>query len=297
MLGAARPVGPGTERANHSWLRPLFHPGGNRRVTIHPNSNLISITEIHLAIVKVHSGVAKCRTNAILPTVDLLLCVRVSTEHDVVATRLECRAHHGFDLTVSAHNITRCGNGCDLSRLHLELAEPGWKERGMGRTSGPRDAPVLATVRSRDAARNVNAVLGQTIRLGLGTEQPAQENRERSFSEERNVPTCHLEGESVSSRNRGKLPAPQRDNEIRARLEHAQQPDDRGSWLYRPCLVLRESARAATEQFPGFYLGEAESLSDCADFVRLDRRFSLFHLMPSYWCWVYTSDHNGIGCI
>ena len=282
MLGAARPLGPGTERANHSWLRPLFHPSGNRGVTIHPSSNLIRIPEVHLVIMKVHAGVAKFRANAILPTVDLLLSVRVSTEHDVVATRRECRAYHRLHLTVSAHDVTRCHSRRDLSRLHLELDEPGRKEGGTGRTSGPLDAPVLAAVWSRNTARHVNSVLGQAMRLGLGTEQPAQEHWKRSFGEECNVLTYHLEGESVGNSNRGKLAAPQRGDGIRVRFKHAQQPDDGGSWLDCPRLVLGEGARAATYQLPSFYLGESESLSDCADFVRLDHGFSNFHLLPLF---------------
>ena len=57
----------------------------------------------------------------------LLMGIRVSTEHDVVTTRLKRGAYHGLYFTLSGHDITRCGSRRNLSRLHLELAEPGWK--------------------------------------------------------------------------------------------------------------------------------------------------------------------------
>ncbi len=114
MFGTARPVDPGTERTNCSWLCPLFYPGGNRRVSIDPISSLTGITKVHLAIFKVDTRVTKRRAYAFLPSFDLLMGVWVSTEHDVVAARLKCGAHHGLNLILSVHDFPRCGSGCDL---------------------------------------------------------------------------------------------------------------------------------------------------------------------------------------
>ena len=126
---------------------------------IDPISDLIGVTKVHLAIVEVDSGIAKRRAHAFLPSVDLLIGVWVSTKHDVVPTRLERRTHHGLDFTISLDDVVRRGIGSDLPSLQLELAKLGWKEGGVERSAGPRNATVLAAVWSRDAARNVNAVL------------------------------------------------------------------------------------------------------------------------------------------
>ena len=161
VFGAACPVDPGTERANRTRLRPLLRPGRNGRMAIDPRSNLIGIAEIHLAIVNVHSGIARSNADPTLPDFDLLVRVGMSTEHDVVAAGFERSADHWLDHTASAHDIVRCGSRRYLPCLDLELAEPRGQERSMRGAAGPRDAPVLTTVRSGNAARDVNAVLGQ----------------------------------------------------------------------------------------------------------------------------------------
>ena len=117
------------------------------------------------------------------------------------------------------------------------------------------------------------------MRLSLGTEEPAQEDGKCPFCQERNVLTCHFEGENVSRGGRRALTSCQRRERIRVAFQHAQQPDDRGSGPYSPCFIFRERAWSATEQFPGLYLGEPELLSDRADLVRFDQRFSAFHFL------------------
>ena len=65
----------------------------------------------------------------------------------------------------------------------------------MRRTFVPLDATVLATVRSGDADRNVNTVVGQTVRLGLCAEEPAEELRGMSrLSDARCAHSSHRKG-------------------------------------------------------------------------------------------------------
>ena len=210
MLDAACPVGPGPERAKRPWLRLLLHPGRNGRVTVDPGSHPIGIAEVHLNIVDVHSGIANRLTNAVLPSVDLLVGVWVSTEQAVVATGREGGSDHGLDVPVSAHDFKRRGTRRDFSNLHLKEAEPRRQKRSARWTFGPGDPPVLATVRSRDAACNMNSVLRQTMRLSLSAEQPSQERRECPFRQERDVLTRHPPGGELRRRKRTEALCPSR---------------------------------------------------------------------------------------
>ena len=225
MLGAARPVGPGPERAKHPWLCLLLHPGRNGRVSVDPGSHPIGIAEVHLDIVDVHPGIANRLTNAVLPSIDLLVCVRVSTEQEVVATGLQGGPDHGLDVPVSAHDFKGRGSGRHLSGLHLKEAEPRRQKRSTNRTLGPGDPPILAAVGSRDAACNMNSVLRQTVRLSLSAEQPSQERRECPFRQERDVLARHFQGESFAGGSGPRRSARQGGQSIWVRFKHAQQPD------------------------------------------------------------------------
>ena len=174
-------------------MRLLLHPDRNGRVTVDPGSHPIGVTEAHLNIVDVHTGVANRLTNATLASVDLLVGVGMSAEQEVVATGLENGSDHGFDIPVSAHDFMGRDSGRDFSSLHLKEADPRRQKRSARRTFRPGDSPVLATVRSRDVARNVNSVLRQTVRLSLSAEQPSQERRECPLRQTRDVLSCHFQ--------------------------------------------------------------------------------------------------------
>ena len=251
MLGAARPVDPGSERVHRSALRPLLHPGRNRRVTVDPGSHPIGIAEFRLHIVNAQACTADRLTNAILASLDLLVGVGVSAKQEVMATGLKGGSDHGLDLAVPAHDFKSRGSGCDPSGLHLKEAEPGRQKRSTRRTFGPGDPPVLTTVRSRDAARNVNSVLRQTVRLSLSTEQLSQERRECPIRQTRDVLSGHLLGENVAGRSGRRLSARQGRQSTRVCFKHAQQPDHRGPGPDGSGLVLCEGARATTEELPG----------------------------------------------
>ena len=157
-----------------------------------------------------HPGIANRLTNAVLPSIDLLVGVWVSTEQEVVATGLEGGSDHGLDVPISAHDFKRRSSGRDLSGLHLKEAEPRRQKRSTSRTFGPSDPPVLATIRSRDAACNVNSVLRQIVRLSLSAEQLSQERRECSFRQKRDVLTRRLQGESFAGGKRTATLCPSR---------------------------------------------------------------------------------------
>ena len=135
-------------------------------------------------------------------------------------------------------------------------------------TSMPPDSTVLAPIGDVDLSRDVEPDMRKTFGVGLGVEEPLQEQGERRRGEIGDMLGCDLERSRDGTGDRTGFPAGQ---QLKARgigLKEPKEVDDRGRRRHGARLVLRERPRSATQQLAGLDLRQPETLANGPDLFR-----------------------------
>ena len=99
------PRAKGTERAPRNLL---LEPHGDRGMAIRPRGNLLRVAELHLRVLDGHASTTQCLANSALAGLNVLLHVRMRTEHYVDGVLLERSTYHRFDGAGATQSHVAC---------------------------------------------------------------------------------------------------------------------------------------------------------------------------------------------